>query len=525
MIGSSYIPTVDTGPFNFGKRSSKNAKPRKAYTDWRLWLTDLFSDYVRYPFAQRHVDLWAWVEGLETGKRPRPFVAIWPRGGAKSTTAELACVRVGFRQTRRYIWYISSTQDKADKHVETIGALLEGSQLERVYPELSSRKVGKYGNSKGWRRSRLRTASGLTIDALGLDVGSRGAKVEDARPDLMIFDDVDEAHDTAATIKKKIDTITTSLLPAGSGDLAVLFIQNLIHPNSIAAKLADKTPEFLTDRILSGPFPAVEGLAYETHFDEAENCNRYTITAGEATWEGQGIEVCEQQMKTWGPTAFLKEAQHEVEQSGGIWDNIVFRHIAPADVPDLETIVVWIDPAVTATDDSDNNGVIVDGVANGILYRLYAWEGIDTPENVISRGIRMALHYGAGKIGVETNQGGDTWEVVFQHVIDKKIADLLPDLAQADEKKIAQINEAIAKMRYLEFDQSKAGTGSGGKVERNARMLVSYEQGKVIHVEGTHDVLERALRRFPIKPLDLADAAYWGWDDLCGDSWFMAGRG
>ena len=41
--------------------------------------------------------------------------------------------------------------------------------------------------------------------------------------------------------------------------------------------------------------------------------------------------------------------------------------------------------------------------------------------------------------------------------------------------------------------------------------------GRVIHVRGTHNTLERSLRRFPTKPLDLADAAYWGWYDMLGN--------
>lgn len=478
--------------------------------NWQDWLERLFPDYVTAPFAQRHVDLWEWVELLQPNTRPRPFVAIWPRGGAKSTSAELACVRVGYKQTRRYIWYISSTQDKADKHVETVGALLEGSQLERVYPELSSRKVGKYGNSKGWRRSRLRTASGLTIDALGLDVGARGAKVEEQRPDLMIFDDVDEKHDTPATVKKKIDLITTSLLPAGSSDLAVLFIQNLIHPNSIASKLASAAPEFLTDRIVSGPHPAIEGMAYE------QQEGRFIITAGEPTWEGQDIETCQNQIDTWGLSAFLQEAQQDVEQSGGIWDHITFRHCERHEVPDLVRGCVWCDPAVTSTDESCSNGIIADAIdRNGILYRLYAWEGIDTPLNVLKRAIRIAIQNGLGYVGVETNQGGDLWEDEFETAL---------KLVKEEFQK-TMTSEEFGKMQWPYFRQEKAGASTGGKVERNQRMLVDYENGKVIHVIGTHETLERALKRFPMEPLDLADAGFWGWDDLCGGGWLMAGRG
>jgi len=38
--------------------------------------------------------------------------------------------------------------------------------------------------SKGWRRNRLRTASGFTIVAIGLDTAARGVKLDEDRPDL-----------------------------------------------------------------------------------------------------------------------------------------------------------------------------------------------------------------------------------------------------------------------------------------------------------------------------------------------------
>src|SRR5205085_3177694 len=67
------------------------------------------------------------------------------------------------------------------------------------------------------------------------------------------------------------------------------------------------------------------------------------------------------------------------------------------------------------------------------------------------------------------------------------------------------------------FTSAKAGEGHGSKVHRSTRMLADYEKPgrRIVHVFGTHLVLERALRRFPkTKPLDLCDAAYWAWRDL-----------
>lgn len=46
-------------------------------------------------------------------------------------------------------------------------------------------------------------------------------------------------------------------------------------------------------------------------------------------------------------------------------------------------------------------------------------------------------------------------------------------------------------------------------------MLPDYERGEIVHVTGTHETLERALRRFPrTKPFDLVDVCYWSWWDL-----------
>lgn len=487
------------------RRKRAVSNPIIAPSKWNDWLTELFPAYVTASFAPRHVDLWEWAESIAPDVMPRPFVAIWPRGGAKSTTAEMIVARIGARKARRYVWYVSSTQDKADKHVENIAALLEKSSVEKYYPDLASRAVGKYGNSKGWRRERLRTASGLTVDALGLDVGARGAKVEDQRPDLIILDDVDEKSDSAATTLKKIDTITTSILPAGSNDCAVLFIQNLIHPESIASRLVDGRADFMQERIISGPYPAVDGLICE------QRNGKFIIVGGTPTWDGQNIQTAQAQISLWGYSAFLKEAQHDVERAGGIWDHIDFQHIDHEALPTFERCSVWVDPAVTSTDQSDSMGISAGGVANGKLYGVYWWEAITSPEDAIERAIRKAIEIKADRVGVETDQGGDTWQSVYYRALENVQRDFEARLEPEEYKKI----------RWPAFASDKAGAGYGSKLERNSRMLTDYENGMVVHMIGTHTAIEKSLRRFPDKPLDLADSMFWLWNDLIGESgWF-----
>lgn len=260
--------------------------------------------------AQRHVDLWEWLEHLARGVQVRPYVAIWGRGGGKSSTVEMGVARVGARQTRRFALYVCGTQDSADKHVSAIGTKLEALGAERA--------TNIYGVSKGWRKNQLRTANGFNVAGIGLDVAQRGAKLDDYRPDLIIFDDIDGRHDSQAVIAKKIEVITESLLPMGSPDCAVLFVQNKILANGVASQMADGRADFLLNRLPVKVHPAVEGLVYKTVWLE-DGTPTYEITGGTATWAGQPLAVCQQQINTWGLRAFLREAQHNVHLSGSLF--------------------------------------------------------------------------------------------------------------------------------------------------------------------------------------------------------------
>jgi hypothetical protein len=467
-------------------------------TDWRTWLLECFPDYTRYPFGTHHEAFWEWVASIRSGERPRPFVGIWPRGGAKSTSAELALAYLAAFSRRKYALYICNTQEQADDHVQNVAMLLESEAFSRKHGKAGDRLLGKYGNSRGWRRNRLRTASGFTLDAIGLDTAARGVKLEMMRPDIEVVDDVDDSEDSVGTTDKKERELTRKLFPAGTDDVAILGIQNLVLDGGIFARLADGSADYLADRIVSGPLPALVGEAHESRE------GRTVITAGEPVWAGQDRDACQRIVDRDGISSFLVESQHEVDRfEGGTFANIEFRHCAPDEVPDLVRTVVWTDPAVTDKDSSDSYGIQADGIdAHGVIYRLYSWEQRTSPEDALRRAIRIAVELGAEGVGVETDQGGDTWLSVFN----KTWRDLLED---ADEPLVT------LKTRKPSYKSEKAGAGFGPKSARAQRMLADYERGKIVHVIGTHDVLERALKRFPIrKPYDLTDAAFWAWLDI-----------
>ena len=279
--------------------------------DYESWLEFFFPSHVVAEFAEHHHKFWRWLWAIEAGVRPTTSpILLWARGAAKSTSVEMGCAAVAARHTRRYALYVSGKQSQADDHVGNVAALLESPMIGGAYPDLGQRMLNKFGSSQGWRRNRVRTASGFTVDALGLDVAARGVKLNEQRPDLILFDDVDDTADSLETVEKKITAITQKILPAEAPEAATAFVQNIVHYESIAARLAglaSKPADFLADRDVSGPIPAVIGLQTE----RIPGTLKYRITAGTPTWDGQSIEVCEQQINRWGLRAFLAEAQHE----------------------------------------------------------------------------------------------------------------------------------------------------------------------------------------------------------------------
>lgn len=461
----------------------------KAPNDPINWMLALFPSIFTRPFGDMHRELYEWAWKVEAGKSSPPFVAIWSRGFGKSTSVEATTLFLGATERRSYCLYVSATQDLADQHLASIRDMAESPIVNSYYPLFAKPKMSKEGHSRGWRRNRLVFGNGFAIDAIGLDTAKRGSKMMDKRPDLFILDDIDEKGDGPAITQKKIDSVFTSLLPAGSKDATILAVQNLIIDTGIFAKLAQPEPPFMKNRILSGPFPALKNFSWSY----ADNNSKIKLS-GELTWKGFTLSELEEVINNVGVTAFQSEYQHLIIDDSSLFANIKFQRIPRNQLPELVFKVVSLDPAVTSSDGSDSHGLSVLGASeDGKFYVLDAWEKRATPELALKKALYFCIKYGADILQIESNQGGDIWFTIWDNVL------LEAELTEDE--------------RVPGIELVKASAATGGKMERASQMLIDYELNKIFHVEGEHcEVLEAALRRFPIrKPFDLTDSLYWSW--------------
>ncbi|HEY1119913.1 MAG TPA: hypothetical protein VGE43_19515 [Acidimicrobiales bacterium] len=466
---------------------------------WPVWLAAILPGYCTYPFGDHHAELWEWVWAMEPGVRPEAFVAVWPRGGAKSTSAEAACVALGARRQRRYALYVCDTQDRADDHVANIGSMLESDRVEMFYPECADRLVGKFGNSKGWRRNRLRCANGFTVDAIGLDTAARGVKLEDQRPDLIVIDDIDGQHDSATTTRKKVDRITKALIPAGSEDVAVLAVQNLIAPNGVFARIVDGRADFLRRRHVSGPIPALR---------EFRALPDGTVT-GEATWEGQSVERCNDMVADMGLRAFRSECQHDTaDTEGALWraGMIDAKRIDTIDTAKLARVVTAVDPSVTAGEDSDDTGIVVAGASSRNFCPVCG--PVEAPHLFVLED--ASLHAAPRRWGAAAVAAHDRWEG------DRVVGEV------NNGGDLVEVNLRVADPE-VPFSKVNASRGKRVRAEPVAALYGdpedpdSWERGRVHHV-GVHDLLEEQMTSWVpdagMDSPDRLDALVWAVTEL-----------
>lgn len=182
---------------------------------------------------------------------------------------------------------------------------------------------------------------------------------------------------------------------------------------------------------------------------------------------------------------------------GALWTRgmLAAAYCKLSDCPTMVRIVIAIDPAVTATDDSDETGIVAVGLGtNGHLYLFEDGTMRDSPLAWARQAIAMFIHFKADRMIGETNNGGD--------------------LVQAN-------IQAAAGDVFIPFRKVHA---SRGKAVRAEPVAALYEQGRFHHViqrTGQFDLLEDQLCQFvpgsKEKSPDRMDALVWAATDLLID--------
>ena len=213
-------------------------------------------------------------------------------------------------------------------------------------------------------------------------------------------------------------------------------------------------------------------------FDNKENLAPSALKMLEEKYSGTRL----------GRQELYAEVLTDVE--GALWNykDIETTRIKKDELPNMERIVVSIDPAVTNKQTSDETGIIVAG--KGIDNRYYILKDCSvktTPEKWMRKAIDEYYLHDADRIIAEVNNGGDLVEKLLR-TIDKDIS-------------------------------YKAVRATRGKTVRAEPISALYEQKKVSHV-GIFNELEEQLCSYTggTKSPDRFDALVWALSELSTSS-------
>jgi phage terminase large subunit-like protein len=177
---------------------------------------------------------------------------------------------------------------------------------------------------------------------------------------------------------------------------------------------------------------------------------------------------------------------HWLEDAEGmLWNRQIIERLRMANPPQLERIVVSVDPAASANLDSDETGIVVcakDAKGNG--YVLEDLSGKYSPSQWAAVAVKAFERWNADCIVAEKNMGGDMVESVLR--------------SQNTTARIKLVN------------------ATKGKYVRAEPIYSLYEQNKIYHI-GQFPILENQMITFDPdkgKSPDRVDALVWGFTEL-----------
>lgn len=182
------------------------------------------------------------------------------------------------------------------------------------------------------------------------------------------------------------------------------------------------------------------------------------------------------------------EAEILGDLPGALWSLSTLDAYRLREAPDMGRIVVAVDPAVTATEDSDEHGIVVAGISDdqrGVVLEDASTSG--SPMEWAKRAVSLYRSWQADGIVVEVNQGGD----MVAHTL-----------------RTVDPNVKIIEVR-----------ASRGKHVRAEPIAALYEQGRVAHV-GSFPELEAQMTQMTVTGFegdgspDRVDALVWALSEL-----------
>lgn len=445
-------------------------------TDFRLFTYIYFRNTMKSPDTGNEVTLSGFHEAfigdalkymLPMGPAESRTAWVCPRGSGKSTWGMMLIIWLGaYYPGGPFISLFSATSTQSEDLLQNIRSQFNQNDLLRqdfpdlVRPATKKSEAIKLSDNK----QLIMQANGFICTGRGVTTSVLGMRIDGKRPTHIYADDVEagESQTTSTDVSKLLTTIQDDIMPL-SLNAHFIWVGTTTRPGGLTEQLVH----------------ASLGMDHAAWVDD-EN---FRVNYWPALREDENGE----KRSIWEPrwtTEFLKSIEHTRSFAKNYqclpaaddymyWSPEVFVY---KEAPELDYVMLSVDPSVTITERSDYTGLAVVGYSKALkkTYVLHCEEVKLSGADLRKRASEILTMYPAiALIYCETNQGGD----------------LVRDIFKTLPVKVKTVHQSIPKN------------------VRAATALAEYEKGNVIHTRRLPS-LESQMLAFPTKGIhdDMVDA-------------------
>lgn len=364
----------------------------------------------RVSFAEVH---YQWAElalswrTRETEPQSNRHAFIAPRETGKSTWwfLILPMWAAAYRH-RNFAVAFADTAAQAQTHLTSFKRELEVNPLLAAdFPELVAPARKRSGHAIADRAGMIHQRNGFVLAARGIDAATLGLKVEERRPDLLIFDDVepDEASYSPDQAVKRLGTITDAAFPLNIY-AAVVMVGTVTMPGSITHQVVKaaqgvEVADWIRD----------EKVRCHHHLPIMVNDDGSERSVWPEKWPLEWL------LSVRHTRSFMKNyANDPMGREGAFWreDDFTYGSLGPL----ATRWILTLDPAVTTKGTSDWTGWAVVGYdATGRRVEVTDAGQVKLGGEPLRRFVleKLAQWERVRAVLIEVNQGGDLWRTVL----------------------------------------------------------------------------------------------------------------
>ena len=351
----------------------------------------------RYLFPPVFKSIWNWLLGFVHKTRDFSQLAIGlPRGFGKTMLIKIFVLYCVLFTKKRFILIICGTQTKANNIISDIMSMLGENNVKKVFGDW---KLGAETDRQDLKRFGFRGRNVIIMGA-GAESDIRGITLENERPDVMVFDDIQTREDAdSETVSAKLETwmVGTAMKAKSPHGCLFIFIANMYPTkHSLLRKLKHNPTwtKFIAGGILSD---------------------------GSSLWEElqpieQLIKEYENDLAMGRPEVFFAEVLNDENASV---NNLVDLNKLPeypfqSDDLHFGNFIV-IDPATDKVG-SDAVSICYFEIHNAYPVLKHIVEGRLSPGDTIAESLKIALSKNCRIIAIESNAYQYTLKYWFEFI-------------------------------------------------------------------------------------------------------------